>query len=522
MNLKRNTIILLLLQCGVPCYSQIEGSLMHLSQLALAKNPVLKKNLISVKSAEADLQQQKSIFDYNLYSGILYENNSYRLFDTDLRNQYLNKFLKTNNLDINAGIQKKLRTSQIIAFDIKYSYNDNNIPFNSYSQPINPYIGDYTNTFNFSITQPLIKGKGKNIATIPERTSEIIVQIIKDQNIYAASNEILQIAVAYWEYYNAYRGLTIYKDNEARVKNVLDMTSDLVKADKKPSGDLLQIKADLANQEKLTIQAAQNLFIKKINLGLAIGLSEEDTRQIDIPIDNYPSILESGYTEMISSEDFVNMAIENRADISALQKNTQALELQLELSKNNLKPTLDLTGFAYYGNASQGNAKSYKVNTLYSSEGRYIGAGAKLTFNFALNNNLAKGIYNKDLAAIEDQEVMNLNLRRSVELTINKTMNDLSSNVEALKRSKEALDNYKLAFENEQAKFQTGLTTLLNVILFQERLTSAELEYLRAQQQYAIAIVNLRHETGTLISSNSQNLSINDSFFYKIPNTSNH
>lgn len=41
---------------------------------------------------------------------------------------------------------------------------------------------------------------------------------------------------------------------------------------------------------------------------------------------------------------------------------------------------------------------------------------------------------------------------------------------------------YKEAFRNEQEKFQTGLTTLLNVILFQERLTSSELDYLQAQQ----------------------------------------
>ena len=71
-------------------------------------------------------------------------------------------------------------------------------------------------------------------------------------------------------------------------------------------------------------------------------------------------------------------------------------------------------------------------------------------------------------------------------------------------------------YNNEQIKFKNGLTILLNLIQFQERLTFAELEYLSAKQQFAIAIINLRYETGTLLVGQGTS-SINKSLFYTIP-----
>jgi outer membrane protein TolC len=88
-------------------------------------------------------------------------------------------------------------------------------------------------------------------------------------------------------------------------------------------------------------------------------------------------------------------------------------------------------------------------------------------------------------------------------------------------KAKESLDFYKEVYENEQVKFRNGLTTLLNLILFQERLTFAQLDYLQAKQLFASSIINLRYETGTLIKSQNktnQNIkNIRREIFYTIP-----
>lgn len=497
--------------------SKIDGNLIELSKVALEKSPVLKSNALTVKDAEADSQIQRGIFDYNLFANLSYQKDFYHLFRTDPRNQFLNKVLNSNNLELSSSLQKRLRTGQLIDFSIKYLYNNNNYPFNGFGQQINTYTGDYTGLLNLSITQPLLKGRGKSIITANEKATKIFIEVASENNEFFTSYEILKVGEAYWIYYAAFKSLEIYKSNEERVLSVLDMTEELVKADKKPASDLVQIKADLANQKKLTILAEQNFYNAKLNLGRVIGISDDEANLIGNPNDQFPIIEESGYNELADKEELIKIGLTNRKDLIASLKTTDALELFQKLAENYTKPQLDLTGFGFYGTASQGNGKTFQFDSLSNEEGRYLGAGAKLTFSFPLNNNNAKGNLAKNKIALSNQIIDNENLKRNISLNINSAYNNLEKSALALEQSRQAFLNYQEAFSNEQMKFKTGLTILLNVILFQERLTVSELDFIKAQQNYALAIINLRHETGTLINRNPNGFLVNKENYYNIP-----
>jgi outer membrane protein TolC len=115
--------------------------------------------------------------------------------------------------------------------------------------------------------------------------------------------------------------------------------------------------------------------------------------------------------------------------------------------------------------------------------------------------------------------IANQNLIRNIDLNVSIALNNLSSSVLILQKAQESLTYSQEVFKNEQVKFQNGLTTLLNVILFQERLTHSELEYIQAQQQFAISIMNLRFETGTLLSPSEDAMSpsIDSETYYRLP-----
>ncbi len=498
--------------------SVIKADLFDLSSLAFDKSPNIQRNYFTVQDSEAELQIQKSVFDYNLNSELSYQKNHYWLFDTDTRNMYVDKVLKSNTLDFYSALQKKIRSGQILKLDLQFSFNNDNFPFNNFSQFVGPRIGDYTQILKLSLVQPLLRGRGMRITTLSEKVAELYIEITKQNSAYANSYEIRQIGDAYWNYYTAFKNLEIYLENENRVRNVLEITKELVKADKKPAGDLSQIYADLANQEKLTVSAQQNLYNTRLNLGRVVGLSDNDSRQIGEPLNEFPMASESGLGNALNTEYFMNIALQNRNDLLAAQKALTASEMQFQLAENNKKPQLDLEGFFFYGSASQGNGRNYRLSSFVNDEGRYLGGGAKLTFSFALNNNFAKGNLYRSKVAVNDQSVVTQNLQRNIELNISMAVNNLSSSVLILERSKTALENYRKAFTDEQLKFQTGLTTLLNVILFQERLTNSELQYLQAQQNFALSILNLRHETGTLISQDAKGFKINRESYYSVPN----
>ena len=200
---------------------------------------------------------------------------------------------------------------------------------------------------------------------------------------------------------------------------------------------------------------------------------------------------------------------------------TDAVEMQYKLAENNMKPQLDISGFVFHGSVSTGAGIGETFSSFTNNQGNNFGLGARLTFTFPTNNNLAKGNLAKSYIAIKDQKVNVENFNRNIELNISIALNNLHNSVLVVEKAKEALDNYKEAFLNEQEKFQTGLTTLLNLILFQERLTTAELQYLAAYQQFANSIIVLRHETGTLVNQENSGFSVNINAFNTIPNSEN-
>jgi outer membrane protein len=501
--------------------SKIKCDLIELSYKAFDKSPSIKRSYYSIQGAEANLQIQQGTFNTNTFSELGFRNNRNNLFEADPRNQYIDNVLKSNNVNFSAGLQKRLRTGQLTEVSLSYGLNENNFPFNNFNEKVGVYWGTHTSTINFSLTQPLLRGKGRNVATTFERTSRLYVENSKNNNIFTNSSEILQIGLAYWEYYTAFKSLEIYKQNESRVRNVLDITNELVKADKKPAGDVVQVSADLANQEKTTIMAEQGVFQARLNLGRVIGLNEEESLLLDNPTNNFPTMTESAYKNGLDKNIFIRIAKDRRGDLKAVRQLSEALDVQYKFAENNVKPQLDLTGFVFYGGSTMGNGAGEVFSTLTNYQGRNTGVGARLTFTFPVNNNVAKGNLVKSNVAINDQKVYNDNLQRNVELNISNSVNNLNNSVLALKKAEEALGYYKEAFNNEQVKFQTGLTTILNLILFQERLTSAELRYLQAYQQFANAIIILRHETGTLVNPEGNGFSIDRKAFYSIPDTDN-
>ncbi|MCS3871386.1 outer membrane protein TolC [Chryseobacterium ginsenosidimutans] len=210
--------------------SKINCDLVEISNIAFEKNPNIIRSNYTIKDAEGDFQIQRSVFDVNLVSELAVKHNKYTLFDADPRNEYMDKFLKTNTLDFSAGLKKKLRSGQTTDISLKYGFNNNNYPYDGFDQYVGAFWGNHLSSVNFSLTQPLLKGRGREITTISERVSQLYIENTKSNNEFTNSYTILQIGQAYWSYYLAYKSLEIYKENESRVKNVLEVTKETYKS----------------------------------------------------------------------------------------------------------------------------------------------------------------------------------------------------------------------------------------------------------------------------------------------------
>lgn len=500
--------------------TQIEGDLLLLSELTIEKSPLIQRNALQIDQAEANFQSQRSAFDYQLSSGYNISTNKLTPFDADPRRQLLTGRIETNNSDFSIGLQKRFRTGTILDVRSSYSQISDNFPINRFGEQVGSDISDQASSATIALTQPLLRGNGVKVTTAFEKSAKLDIISARQNFELNSAFELSQMARTYWQYLGAFKSLSIFKENENRIRNVLEITEELVKADKRPASDLTQIRADLANQERQTTNAAQNVYNAKVNLGRAVGLSEEESATIGNPKNDFPTLLESKFTKEDKSKTLLQLARTNRTDVKAQENTAEALELQLVAAKNSKLPQVDLTGFLTYGGAAVGGGFGQYLNAFGNSQGRNQVAGLGITFSLPLNNNLAKANIAQSKIALTDQQIAYKNLIRNIDLNVSIANNNLDNSVLILEKAEETLKYSKEVFSNEQVRFQNGITTLLNLILFQERLTFAQLEYLQAQQQFATAIVDLRFETGTLYNINENGVAepLNKLIFYTIPN----
>ena len=69
------------------------------------------------------------------------------------------------------------------------------------------------------------------MATAFERAAKFELKSTEENFELNTAFELQQLGAAYWQYLATYESLIIFKENESRVKRVLEVTTELVKAD---------------------------------------------------------------------------------------------------------------------------------------------------------------------------------------------------------------------------------------------------------------------------------------------------
>jgi len=497
---------------------QISCDLSNLYQLTIDQSPSLQRQHILNRNAEVNKQAAASLFDYQLFSNLSLNRSGVNLFNADPRKDIIGDQVSTNNMGLSGGLQKTFRSGLTANAGIEYSRIADNFPFNSFNENVGSFVSNNNTSTTVSISQPLLRGKGRNITTANEKIAAINLESQLYSSSFIVSGELFNTVLAYWQYLGAQKALVIYQSNEARVNKVLDITTELVKANKRPTSDLAQIQADLKNNERQTITAQQQLYTARQNLGRQVGLNTVESEGIGFPSNDFPELTE--VETVIDLSQLLSIAHENRADLKALGKTLDIAGVSLKVANNNLKPQLDLTAFVTYGGTDAGNNLTRIFTALGQQEGRNYQAGVGLSYVFPINNNAAEAALLSNQLQYSDREIQIKDQIRNIELNVGIAYNNFLNSIKSLEKSKQSLAYSEEVFQNEQFKFQAGLTTLLNLILFQERLTFAQLDYIQNQQQFAIAISNLRFETGTLFThdqNTTQNKPIDLDIFYSLP-----
>lgn len=363
-------------------------------------------------------------------------------------------------------------------------------------------------SLNFTVVIPLLKGRGKEATAANEMAAEANLEAGILDLSQTISTSVFNTAVAYWSYVEAGQRLDILRDTESRADRLVEDVKKLIEADERPASDIDHLNANLADKTAARVQAEQTLYEARQGLGLAMGLPFDKITclpraadpSVEAPIEELPP-------KTLSLSVLMETAHRHRADLLASNKREESAKILQVAARNNVLPQLDLNLNVGYKGLDQGSDPTEFYTSLPGESGG-INASVNLSYRFPIGNNAARGLLKQQESLYRQTLIRTSDLERTILSNIGVVMEALRNSITELRKVRESVAHYRKAVENENIKLRLGMSTILEVVTLEDRLSDALLAETANRRSYADAVVGLRFQTGTLLTVEGDNYSV--------------
>ena len=357
-------------------------------------------------------------------------------------------------------------------------------------------------TLKIIIRQPLLRGRGRMAADAVELEAEREVAASGLDLRQTIARRIRTVVSQYWTAASAARDLDVLRESEESSRNLLENTRKLIEADQVPAADLVQLEANLAFKESARIGGERQLFAARQDLGREIGLDADEIGRLPFPSEPFPAVALDALPPPATAERLIAAALRRRADLRAARERRAGVEIRRKAAENALQPQLDLLLTPGYSGLTTGSDAVSFLSPLYRN---VPGASASIGLGLAVPiwNHRARGALLRTEAVLKQSALAVDLLAKEIGADVPTALDAVTRNARQLERARQAVRLFERAVVNEEKKLKAGSSTLLDVISQRDRLTSARQAEVSSQLALALALLDLRFTTGTLLEDES-------------------
>jgi len=359
--------------------------------------------------------------------------------------------------------------------------------FGTTTRIVNPR---YEDRLELTFTQPLLKNFGIEFNTAIIRQAQNTEEIARQQLLQTVLNTAFDVQLGYWELVFRIEDLGVKREALELARNFLAENKLRVELGTLAPVELVQSETQVKQREGDVITAegavgeAEDILKQTLNIPESLGTWRIRLRPTDTP--PFVPIVD------IAIQEKIDFALQHRPDVVQAQMKVASQEIARNAARNQRLPQLDLGGTASV--SSFGGDLTGVTSDLGNTEG--YNWNFSLTFSYPLGNRAANNALQQQnlllKQALVDQRKVLLTVSREIYQTT-RNLETFSKNVE-VRRAATVLARTQL--EAEQEKFRLGLSTSFNVLQFQNQLTSARSDEIRALSDYNEALGRLDQVTG--------------------------
>ncbi len=380
------------------------------------------------------------------------------------------------------GIAKKFRNGITVEPTTNYRFtgNDNPGSFNNRSQ-----FG-----FNFGVTIPLARGLGATVNEAPEIAARFDWKASWFSLRNVTSQAVLTTMSTYWRCQAAERRYRLLVENEEISARLEGNADSMVEAQELANSQLAQVRADQQSTTAQRIQGEQGLIQARQQLALAVGFGPD--RLPIAPLAGHPLPEPPAPPAYPDLNELTAAALALRDDLRAAELMEKSRRVLVTAGYLNLRPIINLR-------LNAGYAPFDARNQVTTDRGGEFTGSAGLNLEWPLENSAQRGALIQDVAAYAQSQIRASDLARNIVSSVISDFAEVRSSTAQALRLREASRLNRVALASQEELFSLGQSALTDVITARQRLISSELEYLSVSERYAISIVQLRYDTGTLL-----------------------
>ena len=401
---------------------------------------------------------------------------------------------RDHNWTLDTGLRRRTFSGADVTLSQQLGHQNNNSTF---------FIPNdqATSRIVLGFTQPLMRGRGRYYNTSLILLADIDVGSSSEEFNRQLQSHLLEVSRSYWSMYLERASLAQKVKLYLQTRDIHEQLRSRQELDAQRT-QLVSAKAALDAREADLIRAVASVKNAETRLRALINAPElsGDSTSIEIVPADHPSVI----PVVTDLQTEFAMAMQNRPEIRAALQSIRAAGVRRDMASHEMLPQLNLVTQTYLaglrGESDFGDAwldqfregePSYSIGLQYELPVGRRGASARLTRR------------QLEISQMQEEYRNTLELiRAEVEVAVRE--------VETAHLELVAKNRARLAAEleaetlgarwRELAQDDAGGLSLERLLRAQERVTEAEFEFARAQLTYNLALINLRHANGTLIS----------------------
>lgn len=461
---------------------------------ALENNLGLRISSLEPGNAFDSIEIEEARFDPSLFGNASLSERQSAARDSALDNAATPQ---SENRRARAGVEKLFSTGATVSVDSSINRNSSN---NNAAR--NP---DYASDVGLSLRQPLLRGAWSTVNLAPLARAKVNAQ----RSLFELRSDVLDLVleteIAYWN-------LAFARADRALIASSLKLAQNLLEENKERERlglvtplEVLQAEAEILNQQEAIIQAERAIEDAEDALRRAMGevdFSGPITNTFNV--DSLPEWIDT----LRPMDAVVLDTLKNDDDAKAQERRIEVERINRMLAEDATRPNLDLTaGVNYLGRDIRG-AEAQRGALRADGSDWNVGLEVRLPWGFREE----KARERQAARNLEQSELQLADIKQEKALAARNAWRSANAGLKRIEVTRAALALNEKTFEQERARFGSGVVPYRNVLEAQRDLDRSQSNYLSSIIETLRATVRLSRVDGSLFERNGLSWNITGAF----------